>query len=129
METFEAKRIWTKKGIDCSVEVSCHEGKEDGDVGKYRWAVYAYVYRPHRLYERLLADQSDHDLTCHSYQSYSHVHYNSIRVESSTPVLMVVPTCVQIGWDYNHLHDEWFTRQEMCQSVFKDAKRLMEQLT
>ena len=126
------KDIWKRRGHDFLIEVSRHEVAVDFDQpswrrdGPHRWAVYAYIYPKHprfgRFVGRDLFQPAANDLSLHGCASYLERHYDDDGTQ----------TCIQVGCDYNHLHDEQYTHMETREdavSVFNDAERLFTLLS
>lgn len=128
---WEHKDEWKARGSDFLVSVSRHtvwipeDRKWEGDGG-HRWCVYAYIYPKHRLFASMMAaermfDDAPHSLPLHAGPSLFRKH----TIDGSV-------TAVQVGADYNHLHDQHFTNcatQEEAAGVFADAERLFEHLS
>lgn len=121
--------IWKRCGDGFCVEISRHsEPLSDisPELGPHRWCVYAYIYPQHPHFARFDKTDSFFHETCavlplHGGASYLRTHYLGDGAKS----------CVQVGADYNHLHDEHFTHltPEQAGEVFKDAENLFRWLT
>lgn len=128
-----AKEKWIRDGKYFAVEVfhsfsefAAKMGREVGfnDDGGHRWHVYAYIYPNHPHFAAFDSDSLDQDaamaLPFHRYPSYvSRPFYNGKQ------------TCVKVGSDYNHLHDERYTKMSTASeatSVFRDADELFVKL-
>lgn len=132
-QTWSHKELWHKRGKSFNVEVSCHEtplSPISPELGIYRWCVYAYIYPAHPHF--LTFDGTDYFfqdacaiLPLHGgvigNASYLRYHYTQDGKTS----------CIQVGADYNHLHDERFTRMSPNEAneVFFDAELLFQWLT
>lgn len=127
------KDMWSMRGKDFMVQVSRHgEPMPESmrsycydEEGEHRWCVYAYIYPKHPHFAKFKGDQMWQEAaTClplHAGPSYLRYHYDEDRKVTS----------VQVGADYNHLHDTHFTRyetREQAAEVFQDADDLFEML-
>jgi hypothetical protein len=123
---WEKKDEWWAHGKNFLVVVKRHElTRTDEWEGPHRWAVYAYVYPKHRHYANFKGEHmwqpAASCMPFHGYPSLLRWHYDE-RGE---------PTSVQVGADYNHLHDDRFTRdatKEDAHEVFADAEELFRWL-
>lgn len=128
---WEKRDVWTRRERTFDVEVSRHESQPSlsglaMDEGPHRWAVYAYVYPEHPLFKTLDANggiwqQSVGHLPLHCGCSLFRTH----RREDGTI------TSFQIGADYHHLGDDWYTHlatKEDAGAVFSDAEELAKVL-
>ena len=108
--TWDPKRIWSLREDTHCVEISCHEVDADRDLGPYRWAMYCYIYPHHPLFPRVCTIQDPwytddvlRAVLCtipgHSYCSF----YEACQRSGRT-------TSIKIGWDFNHLHEDYNTR-------------------
>ncbi len=124
------KDEWHCRGKDFLIVVKHHavDVPEEfrGIDGPHRWCVYAYIYPKHQMFNRFNGDAMFQDAACdlplHCGPSYLQWH----RDKDSKPL------SVQVGADYNHLHDEHFTHYadaESAHRVFADAQQLHEYLT
>lgn len=96
--------------------------------GPNRWNVYAYIYPGHPLFKKFFVrSRGSWPDICyqipylHGGVSYFHKHLNEKRKVSS----------YQVGSDYHHLHDNYFTyleKPEEAEEVFQDAERLYDWL-
>lgn len=132
MTGWDHKDLWRRFGRNFMVEVSRHtvELREESSgcfdaEGPHRWAVYAYIYPKHQHFMAFNGDAMHQDaaamLHFHGGPSLLRRHF---AADGST-------TSVQVGADYNHLHDWRYTQMETAndaQSVFSDAAELFEQL-
>jgi hypothetical protein len=138
VSNWEHKDTWVDRHHEdnFTVEVSRHGSyvDEHRGMGKHRWCVYVYVYPKHPFFKRIeedLAAPPDETgwkssypnmvgyLPLHCGCSFFHIHRNEKNEITS----------YQIGADYNHLHDEWFTHlatKEDANTVFHDAEALVE---
>lgn len=117
------KDIWTREGENFIVQVSRHSvGQSEYErTGPHRWCVYAYVYPKHSAFASFDGPQmwqpAATRLPLHGGPSLLRWHYDDDGK----------PTSVQVGADYNHLHDERFTHMataDDARSVFADADEL-----
>lgn len=118
---------WKRMGTHFLVEVARHSVELPpnyplGD-GPHRWCVYAYIYAKHPRFARFDGDrmwqQAAVELPLHGGSSYLKWHS-----ELGKP-----PHCVQVGADYNHLHDDRFTHyatEDEAAEVFRDAGELFD---
>lgn len=124
------KDLWHRRGKDFLVEVSRHTVEGARDLGPHRWCVYAYVYPEHPHFAAFAGDSmmqwAAQEMPFHggplSGASYLRNHRND-KGEV---------TAVQVGGDYNHLHDDrftWYDALEMASEVFNDAETLFQWLT
>lgn len=127
------KELWSQRGKSFTVEVSCHEAPLSTispELGIYRWCVYAYIFPAHPHFLEFDGTDSFFQDACAilplhggviSNASYLRYHYAS---DSKV-------TCIQVGSDYNHLHDERFSRlsSNKADEVFDDASILFSWLT
>lgn len=127
------KELWSRRGDQFCVEVSRHFepiSTISPELGEHRWCVYAYIYPKHPHFQKF--DGTDYffqdacaELPLHGgvigNASYLRYHYAG---GGQT-------TCIQVGADYNHLHDERFTHMtpEEAGEVFFDAELLFLWLT
>ena len=117
---------WWQHGKDFLVVVKHHTvtlSPIDVYQGVHRWAVYAFIYPKHRLFNSFegsdMFQPATAEMPLHGGCSYLRWH---IADDGSK-------TAVQVGCDYNHLHDEKFTHYadaEDAQQVFADADRLFD---
>lgn len=124
---WKRKEIWARRGNGFCVEVSRHEVSPDQfqERGVHRWCVYAYLYPPHPHFANFSGNDMWQDsadiLPLHSGPSFLRWH----RDDDGKP------TSVQVGADYNHLHDADYTFYETAddaRSVFNDADQLFDWL-
>lgn len=120
------KDEWRRRGENFLVTISRHYALHTRDGGPHRWAVYAYIYPNHSLFGEFsggdMWQPAALELPLHFGPSLLKWHF----YENGKP------SSVQIGADYDHLHDERFTYYadpESAQEVFNDADLLFEYLT
>jgi hypothetical protein len=130
MSEWTRKDIWNRQHKAFSVQVSRHqvEAIQEGGCydqeGLHRWAVYAFVYPSHPLFERFDTNKGMWDqpnLPGHSYVSFFKTHRNDSGATTS----------YQVGWDYNHDGDWRFTElasEAEAYEVFRDAEELFQYL-
>ena len=128
MSKWDHKDEWRQRGKDFLVVVSRHQEAPSPyhlDEGLHRWAVYVYVYPPHRLFASFkgpdVRQPAVETFPLHSGPSLLRWHYDGIGA----------PLSVQVGADYNHLHDTRFTHYatpDAAREVFRDADRLFDYL-
>jgi hypothetical protein len=112
---------WTIRGLNYSVVIRRHSVEPSGGDGPYRWCVYAYAYPMHRLFpamhQQLCTWKEPYaSMPLHGGCSLRRVHMGVFAVES-----------IQVGADYNHLHDTaytWMETREDAAPVFCDAFNL-----
>jgi hypothetical protein len=118
---------WKCFGRNFLVTVKRHpEPVRDDDFrGPNRWCVYAYVYPKHPLFAEFKGNDMWQDaanaMPLHGGPSLLRWH----RDDEGAPM------SVQVGADYDHLHDERFTHcatQDDAAEVFADADELFEYL-
>jgi len=123
------KDVWTRDGTNFIVQVSRHSVEkvaEYDSTGPHRWCVYAYIYPEHHEFASFkgpdMWQDAATDLPLHGGPSMLRWHYNTSGE----------PTSVQVGADYNHLHDEDFTHMatdDDARKVFADADKLHSALS
>jgi len=130
---WKSKKTWKKRGTDFLIEVSCHSVDMPEEPccfdseGPYRWAVYAYIYPKHPLFGEFELDSIYQEQTSrmpfHGGCSYLRHH---LMMSDAIEI-----TSVQVGADYNHLHDDYYTRVSPDEAdnveyfqVWKDAEEL-----
>lgn len=125
---WDYKEEWHRRGNDFLVVVRRHSVEPPSlspYKGQHRWAVYAYIYPKHRLFESFGGPQmwqpAATALPLHGGPSLLRWHTGDDGK----------PCSVQIGADYHHLHDDRFsgyaTPSEACE-IFGDADRLFNHL-
>ncbi len=123
---WQHKDEWKHVGNSYAVVVSRHTTETDHRLeGPHRWAVYAYIYPAHPHFAKFNGPDFHQPATdCmpgHSYVSYLRTHRNDNGDACS----------IQVGWDYNHLHDTEFTHcadKGSASAVFRDAEELVQWL-
>jgi hypothetical protein len=123
---WEHKEEWAKFGNGFSIVVRRHEASEGAGLGKYRWCVYAYIYPKHRTFSAYKGNDMWQDAACalplHGGPTFLRWHRNDSGEAVS----------VQVGADYNHLHDDPYTYyrtpDDAC-CVFQDAETLFKHLS
>ena len=123
------KDEWHQYGKDFLVVVkryAVEPASFDSYQGPNRWGVYAYIYPKHQLFSGFCGPSmwqpAANALPLHGGPSLLRWHYSDDHK----------PTSVQIGADYNHLHDERFskyTTADDAYEVFADAQQLFGYLT
>jgi len=127
------KDMWSIRGKDFMVQVSRHAepSREESSgcfdaEGPHRWCVYAYIYPKHPHFAAFkgndLWQEATGVLPLHAGCSFLTYH----RRDSGDV------TSVQVGCDYNHLHDNEYTQhatKEEAWEVFVDAEQLVARLT
>lgn len=134
-EGWDAKREWWKRGDNFLIVIKHHSEPplDEGDPflfgrddGRKRWCVYAYIFPGHPRFAQQDGTEGFYQpattgLTLHGGVSYVRVHVDVKREITS----------LQVGCDYNHIHDGWYTHMdpEHAAGVFSDAQDLFDQLT
>lgn len=120
------KDLWKRFGDNFLVEVSRHavERPEEWE-GKHRWCVYAYIYPGHWHFPAFkgtdMWQEAASMMPLHGGPSYLRNHEADGKIMS-----------IQVGADYNHLHDERYTHMataEEAYCVFRDAEELFNWLS
>ena len=93
-----------------SVELTCHLGVEDDWTGPFRWCLYAHIFPSHPLYAELGAEDSADEGTVPLWSTV--VQSLPFHKGASYAAKCVERTSAywKLGSDYNHLHDDYFTR-------------------
>ena len=123
------KEIWSRDGKNFLVQISRHgESRSEDDYspeGPHRWCVYAYIYPKHPRFAKFegsaMWQAAATALPMHGGPSLLTLHYGDDGKVLS----------VQVGCDYNHLHDDGYTHlatAEQAWSVFNDADELFDYL-
>jgi len=107
------KDEWRKRGSDFLVTVTRHNTINNSN----KWAVYAYIYRSHRLFTTFngnnIYQPATDVLPLHHSPSFLEYHRDDEGICS-----------VQVGADYVHTHDDRFMRYKNkpeAYEVFNDA--------
>lgn len=127
MSKWRHKDEWKQAGNGFLVVVSRHSvAISDDYTGPQRWCIYAYIYPAHPMFSSFSGPDMYQDAACaldmHAGPSLLNWHYNEAKE----------PTSVQVGCDYNHLHDEVYTHlasPEQAREVFADAQALFDRLS
>lgn len=129
MSKWDHKDEWHRYGKDFLVVVkrfAVGPSSFDPYEGPHRWAVYAYVYPKHRLFGGFhgpaMWQPAAATLPLHGGPSLLRWHCDDDGKSTS----------VQIGADYNHLHDTHFSSYataDEAYEVFADAERLFDHLS
>jgi hypothetical protein len=124
MSKWEHKDEWHRRGRNFLVVVkhyTVEPSTYDVCDGQHRWNVYGYIYPTHLLFSTFqgpdMWQSAATNLPLHAGPSFLTWHYNNDSV----------PCSVQIGSDYNHLHDNRFTTfstPDDAYEVFSDANKL-----
>lgn len=126
-ENWDHKDVWRRRGQDFLIEISRHTVTpitEPAYEGSNRWCVYAYIYPKHPHFGKFDGPSLWQDAT-----QVLHLHGDASLVEY--PMYEGKVTCVKVGADYHHLHDDRFTHYatpDDAFEVFGDADELFEQL-
>jgi hypothetical protein len=120
------KDMWSLNGKNFMVQVSRHEEKGDSFTGPNRWCVYAYIYPKHPHFSKFEgSDMNQEAATALIFHAGTSLLTRHFREDGSI-------ASIQVGADYNHLHDEEFTHmatKEVAFSIFEDVQSLFDQLT
>lgn len=124
-KAWDHKDEWRKRGDNFMVTVTRHSvTQSEFDIGgPNRWAVYAYIYPDHPHFKAFSGDRIWQDAT-----NVMPLHCGCSLL--NYPMFDGKVTSVQVGADYQHLHDD-FTRFETdsdAWEVFQDANELFEWL-
>jgi hypothetical protein len=121
---WEHKDEWHSHGKDFLIVVKHHTvvvHESNYYEGPHRWCVYAYIYPKHPHFAKFdgpdMWQDAAAEMPLHGGPSLLRWH----RGDDGKP------TSVQVGADYNHLHDDYFTQYSTAddaREVFIDAERL-----
>lgn len=116
------KDEWRVFGDNFCITITRHSGTPiDRSEGRNKWAVYAYVYPEHPLFDELKdKDMFTTGLPFHCGGSFFQKHESEGKI-----------TAIQVGADYNHLHDAHYTHyvtREDAGEIFEDAEELFKHL-
>ena len=119
------------RGKDFMVQISRHgepvmlSGCFD-DLGEHCWCIYAYIYPKHPKFAEFkgtdMWQEATSSMPLHAGCSFFRYHYDDNGKVTSA----------QVGCDYNHLGDDYYTRlatREEARGVFRDAEDLFELLS
>lgn len=131
MSDWAHKDEWKRHGKDFLVVVSRHSvnlaepsSSCYDDDGGNRWAIYAYIYPKHPHFAKFEGDhlwQDATNLRMHGGCSFLRRHFRKDGEVLS----------IQVGADYNHLHDgmyTWLATSQDAFAVFEDAAELFDLL-
>jgi hypothetical protein len=118
---------WMREGKNFLVKINRHEVKRRDEEysyeGPHRWCVYAYIYPKHPRFPKFegsaMWQPAATALPMHGGPSLLTLHY-----DDDGKVLSV-----EVGCDYNHLHDDRYTHMENADQacgVFNDAEDLFD---
>jgi len=131
MLEFKHKDVWTTHGKGFCVEVVRWErelsiSEESWSISDTNiWNIYAYIYPSHTLFNKLKRVKRAGD--CYKFGipfTRDISYFNKNQRENKI-------CSIQIGNDYNHLGDEYFTRcstKDEASSIFFDAEELFKYL-
>ena len=124
--TWDHKDEWHQRGKDFLVVVKHYTVEPHPIEGVNRWNVYAYIYPKHPHFGKFEGTAMYQDaasaMPFHAGPSFLRVH----RADDGNI------TSVQVGSDYNHIHDDEFGHMENMEqawTVFQDAEELFNWLT
>lgn len=132
MSNWDKEELWHRYGNKFLIEVRHSYGEPDGFNGSHRWYLYAYIYRGHPLFTKFdgthIYQDATKDMPLHGGCSYLRYHVNSDKALAGTPIML---SSIQVGCDYNHLHDEYYTNMDTTRVdvILDDAQRLHNYLT
>ena len=125
LPAYTEKHEWRLRGTGFTAVVSKHEVTGVFDEGDHRWCVYAYIYPSHPYFKEFsgtnIWQPATEPMPLHGGCTYLYYHRNHDGTITS----------IQVGCDYNHLGDEYFTHaatKEAAHQVFKDAESLFNWL-
>lgn len=124
-DQWKKQEIWARRSKNFLVQVSHTVVPAEPMEGPNRWCVYAYIYPDHPHFKNFSGSDmwqgAASIMPGHSYPSLLRNHCDEAGKKLS----------VQVGFDYNHLHDELFRLMETPEEanvVFSDAERLRDWL-
>ena len=127
MLDWEAGRKWSKPVYDdqkhvANVSVRNHLVVAHLPTGPNWWNIYAYIFETSALFKEVLYVDSFFDLPKELYAQF-HKGPTSLqrRYDSDGKC-----TCIKIGGDYNHLHDDPHTHCTDPSYYLQDAEILIE---
>ena len=92
-----------------------------GECGPHLWNVYAYIYPPHWHFAAFSGNEhwqpATDDMPLHGGCTFLEYHWKQGETG-------LVVSAVQVGCDYNHLHDVDYTYDADGVTPFRDAKTL-----
>lgn len=124
------KDEWKREGSGFAVVVSRHsipESKHNIGEGLQRWCVYAYIYPKHKYFDSIDLDGEMYQDACNAIPLHCGCSFFKVHKDREGKVCSV-----QIGADYNHYHDYYYTTLETqgeAVAVFDDAESLFEWLS
>lgn len=127
-DAWNYKEVWKKYGEGFCVEVSRHSVERSMlGQGLHRWCVYVYIYPTHPLFAKIdrslgMYQDTVRELPLHNGPSFFQCHADNDGNITS----------IQVGADYNHLYDDYFTHYETANDameVFLDAEDLIKFMT
>jgi len=126
-ETEWPMQTWSRRYDHFLIEVRrrTHKREVDGDPyerrGPYLWTVYAYIYPSHWHYAAFSGNNhwqpATDDMPLHGGCTFLEYHWRPGETG-------LVVSAVQVGCDYNHLHDVDYTYDAEGRVPFRDAKAL-----
>lgn len=127
MSELSHKDEWKKYGENFCIVVSRHSVPTTtyDDKGPNRWRIYAYIYPKHWHFGSFDGDGLWQDAT-----SVLNLHGGASFFRANRDDIGDI-TSIQVGCDYNHLHDEYYTNLDGAEGnpVFNDAEALYEWLS
>ena len=123
MNNWRHKDEWRREGSGFQIVVSRHGVPVDDitDQGPHRWAIYAYIYPKHPHFDAFDGTDFWQDAT-----QVMPLHCGCTFLRNHVDEKLVT-TSIQVGCDYNHLHDDDYTFYETPEdawTVFHDADAL-----
>lgn len=120
-DNWRKKNTWVKRHNNFTVEVSRHSDPDIFGEEHHIWCVYAYIHKSHPHFKKFVGEDTCQDATdfmpLHGGCSYLKYLNNG--------------NCVQVGCDYNHYRDDYYTKLETKEdafAVFADAQKLFDWL-
>jgi len=98
--------------------------------GPHRWALYVYIYPNHTMFQEFDGNTHIYQKACENMPLHGGCSYVRYHLDEKDKTK---PSSVQVGCDYNHLHDEFYTHLPLADfkgsSVERDAKVLFDYMT
>lgn len=123
MSKYDKIEHWVRRGRTFAVEVRHHICTLELH-GIHRWCVYVFLYPTHAKFREAMEPEfavcSLPNAPLHRGATFRRTHLN----EDGTDIVSV-----EVGADYNHLHDErftWMATPEDAREVFADADALFD---
>ena len=132
--SWDKSTTWTKRGKGFIVQVN-HSARERSDIdiamgdGPNVWNIYTYIYPEHRLFDSFDIDGHMWQDAATSLQLHSGPSF--FKVHRADPDDHAKITAIQVGCDYNHLHDDHYRSMDESRVdlFFRDAEELFNRLS